>query len=321
MRFRGKSIRRKIVALLLVPLVSLTGLWVFATVVTGREAGELMGASTVVRKVGIPMEEAVRAVQAERRQTLVFLADPRASDALPELRSRRAATDREVADVRASARQKDIRASLGSEAETQLDSVLGEIDGLAALRQSVEKRTIDRPHAMAFYNGLVDPGYRFLNGLRTMDNVTMDRQVRALVGISRARELLSREDALIASGLTAGRLGAPDLRKISDLVAGRDLLYDVNLDLLPGPERRHRACASQCRLRRPQGRGGRVPRAEPRLHDRHRHAADRRIGCCGFPRAGQLPLRAGGIAFGTRLRPARRSDRTALQRGDPGRGL
>ncbi|HEY9438192.1 MAG TPA: nitrate- and nitrite sensing domain-containing protein [Streptomyces sp.] len=239
MRFRGKSIRRKIVALLLVPLVSLTGLWVFATVVTGREAGELMGASTVVRKVGIPMEEAVRAVQAERRQTLVFLADPRASDALPELRIRRAATDREVADVRASARQKDIRASLGSEAETQLDSVLGEIDGLAALRQSVEKRTIDRPHAMAFYNGLIDPGYRFLNGLRTMDNVTMDRQVRALVGISRARELLSREDALIASGLTAGRLGAPDLRKISDLVAGRDLLYDVNLDLLPGPERRH----------------------------------------------------------------------------------
>lgn len=36
MRFRGKSIRRKIVALLLVPLVSLTGLWVFATYITGK---------------------------------------------------------------------------------------------------------------------------------------------------------------------------------------------------------------------------------------------------------------------------------------------
>ncbi len=32
------------------------------------------------------------------------------------------------------------------------------------------------------------------------------------------------------------------------------------------------------------------------------HAADRRIGRCGFPRAGQLPLRAGGIALGARLR-------------------
>ncbi len=76
MRFRGKSIRRKIVALLLVPLVSLTGLWVFATYVTGRQADELMTAGSIVEEVGYPLEDAVRAVQAERRQTLVFLADP-----------------------------------------------------------------------------------------------------------------------------------------------------------------------------------------------------------------------------------------------------
>ena len=68
----------------------------------------------------------------------------------------------------------------------------------------------------------------------------------------------------------------------------------------------------------PEGRSCRFPRAEPRLHDRHRHAADRRLGRSGFPRAGQLPLRAGGIALGTRLRPARRSDRAALQRRRPG---
>jgi hypothetical protein len=48
MRFRGKSIRRKIVALLLVPLVSLTAIWGFATVLTGREAGDLFNVSRVV---------------------------------------------------------------------------------------------------------------------------------------------------------------------------------------------------------------------------------------------------------------------------------
>ena len=105
MRFRGKSIRRKIVALLLVPLVSLTALWGFATFLTGREAGDLMGASTIVEKVGHPLEDTVRVLQKERRQTLVFLADPRASDALPLLRRQRAATDRVVADVKESARQ------------------------------------------------------------------------------------------------------------------------------------------------------------------------------------------------------------------------
>ncbi|MFB8117886.1 MULTISPECIES: nitrate- and nitrite sensing domain-containing protein [unclassified Streptomyces] len=237
MRFRGKSIRRKIVALLLVPLASLTGLWVFATYVTGREAGELMGASAIVEQVGHPLEDTIRAVQGERRQTLVYLADPRASDALPLLRSRRAATDRVVADVTKSAKSKDIRDRLSPESEARLDSILSEIDGLDALRGSVEKRTIDRTRALAFYNGLVDPCYRFLNGLHTMENVSMDKQVRALVGISRAREMLSREDALIASGLIAGRLGAPELRVVSDLAASRSLLYEVNLELLPAGER------------------------------------------------------------------------------------
>ncbi|MFE7353793.1 nitrate- and nitrite sensing domain-containing protein [Streptomyces sp. NPDC057543] len=237
MRFRGKSIRRKIVALLLVPLVSLTGLWGFATFLTGREASHLMSSSTIVEKVGHPLEETVRAIQDERRQTLVFLADPRASNALPLLQRRRAATDRVVAYVQDSARQKDIRGALRPEDETQLNSVLSTVEGLGALRDSVEKRTIDRLKAMEFYNRLIDPCYRFLNGLRTMENVSMDKQVRALVGISRAREMLSREDALVASALIAGRLTASELRQISDLVANRKLLYEINGEMLPLSER------------------------------------------------------------------------------------
>ncbi|GAA2991179.1 MULTISPECIES: sensor histidine kinase [Streptomyces] len=237
MRFRGKSIRRKIVALLLVPLVSLTGLWVFATYITGRDARDLLGAGSIMENVGHPLEDTVRAVQDERRQTLVFLADPRASDSLPLLLRRRAATDRVVADVRRSAGRDDVRDALSPEAEVQLDSILSEVDGLDALRSSVERRTIDRTRALDFYNGLVDPCYRFLNGLHTMENVSADKQFRALVGVSRAREMLSREDALVASGLIAGRLGAPELRAVSDLAANRRLLYEVNLELLPATER------------------------------------------------------------------------------------
>ncbi|MEW2490750.1 nitrate- and nitrite sensing domain-containing protein, partial [Streptomyces sp. NPDC048411] len=238
MRFRGKSIRRKIVALLLVPLVSLTALWGFATYLTGREANQLMGASTIVEKVGHPLEDAVRVVQNERRQTLVFLADPRASDALPLLRRRRAATDRVVADVKKSAQQKSIRDALSTDAEAQLNSILSAVEGLGALRDSVEKRTIDRNQALDFYNGLIDPCYRFLTGLHTMEDVLLDKQLRALVGISRARELLSREDALVASALVAGRLDAPELRQISDLVANRKLLVEINSEALPVEERR-----------------------------------------------------------------------------------
>ncbi|MFD0070325.1 hypothetical protein, partial [Streptomyces sp. NPDC127574] len=75
MRFRGKSIRRKIVALLLVPLVSLTAIWAFATVLTGREASRLFSVSDIVEKIGYPTEDTARVLQQERRQTLVYLAD------------------------------------------------------------------------------------------------------------------------------------------------------------------------------------------------------------------------------------------------------
>ncbi|MFD8714542.1 nitrate- and nitrite sensing domain-containing protein [Streptomyces anulatus] len=238
MRFRGKSIRRKIVALLLVPLVSLTGLWVFATYITGRQADELMSAGSIVEKVGHPLEDAVRAVQDERRQTLVFLADPRASDALPVLMGQRAATDRIVGEVRENAREQDVQEALTASDASRLDAILSAVDGLDALRESVEKRTISRAKAMDFYNGLVDPSYRFLTGLHTLENVSMDKQMRALVGVSRAREMLSREDALIASGLIAGRFTTSELRQISGLVAQRELLYEVSLDNLPAAERR-----------------------------------------------------------------------------------
>ncbi|MFF7011637.1 nitrate- and nitrite sensing domain-containing protein [Streptomyces fimicarius] len=238
MRFRGKSIRRKIVALLLVPLVSLTGLWVFATYITGRQADELMSAGSIVEKVAHPLDDAVRAVQAERRQTLVFLADPRASDALPVLMGQRAATDRIVSEVRENARAQDVRESLSAADSSRLDAILSAVDGLDALRESVEKRTISRAKALDFYNGLVDPSYRFLNGLHTLENVSMDKQMRALVGASRAREILSREDALIASGLIAGRFTTSELRQISGLVAQRELLYEVSLESLPAAERR-----------------------------------------------------------------------------------
>ncbi|MEU2764653.1 nitrate- and nitrite sensing domain-containing protein [Streptomyces sp. NPDC007094] len=238
MRFRGKSIRRKIVALLLVPLVSLTGLWVFATYITGRQADELMSAGSIVEKVSEPLEDTVRAVQAERRQTLVFLADPRASDALPVLMGRRAATNRIVGEVRANARAEDVRDALSAADNSRLEAILSAVDGLEALRESVEKRTISRAKALDFYNGLVDPSYRFLNGLHTLENVSMDKQMRALVGVSRAREMLSREDALVASGLITGRFTTAELRRISGLVAQRELLYEVSLENLPAAERR-----------------------------------------------------------------------------------
>ncbi|MCT7356726.1 nitrate- and nitrite sensing domain-containing protein, partial [Streptomyces sp. 15-116A] len=236
MRFRGKSIRRKIVALLLVPLVSLTTIWAFTTVLTGREASHLFDVSSVMEKVGYPVEDTVRVLQQERRQTLVYLADPRASDGLAALRRSRVATDKAVASVRENAANPEVRDALGGDTD-ELSAVLDSFTGIDSLRRSVEDGTVSRAQALDLYNRLVDPCYVLLANLHVVDDVELDKQYRALVNLARARELLSREDALLGSALIVGKLSAAEVRDISDLMAQRTLMYDAGLPQLPASER------------------------------------------------------------------------------------
>ncbi|KUN36854.1 histidine kinase [Streptomyces longwoodensis] len=236
MRFRGKSIRRKIVALLLVPLVSLTAIWVFATVLTGREASRLFAVSTTTEKVGYPVEDTIRGVQQERRQSLVYLADPRAAGALDALRRTRTATDKSAAELRRNAKDSDLRDSLDQDDNDGLTAVLDALGGIDALRTSVDQRTVTRAQALDLYNHLVDPGYELLAKLDAVDSVEMDKQYRALVNVARARELVAREDALLGSALVAGRLTRAEIRAVSDLEAQREAVYTISLPQLPDGE-------------------------------------------------------------------------------------
>ncbi|MBT3163420.1 nitrate- and nitrite sensing domain-containing protein [Streptomyces sp. Vc74B-19] len=236
MRFRGKSIRRKIVALLLVPLVSLTTLWAFTTVITGREASHLLDVSSVMEEVGYPVEDTVRVLQQERRQTLVHLADPRASDGLSALKRSRTATDRAVATVRRNASGGDVREAMHGDSG-KLDAALDSFEGIQSLRRSVDDGTLDRRQALDLYNRLIDPCYVLLADLHVVEDVELDKQYRALVNLARARELLSRQDALLGSALIVGKLSPTEVRDVSDLTAQRTLLYDVALPQLPADER------------------------------------------------------------------------------------
>ncbi|MGW1797704.1 nitrate- and nitrite sensing domain-containing protein [Streptomyces sp. NPDC001984] len=237
MRFRGKSIRRKIVALLLVPLLSLTAIWGFATVLTGREVARIFHVSHVVEDIGYPTEDTVRVLQQERRQSLVYLADPRASEALAALRRTRTATDEAIVKIRKNARNPDVRGDMDTDDAEHLTAVLDAVDGIDSLRRSVEEGTVSRSQTLDLYNRVVDPCFALLASLDGIDDVDMDQEARALVNITRARELLSREDALLGSALVVGKLSGDETRDISDLVAQRTLLYDISLPLVPAAER------------------------------------------------------------------------------------
>ncbi|WP_306324278.1 MULTISPECIES: nitrate- and nitrite sensing domain-containing protein [unclassified Streptomyces] len=237
MRFRGKSIRRKIVALLLVPLLSLTAIWAFATVITGRAAIQLISAGKAIDSVAYPLVDTGRSLQAERRQTLVYLADPRASDAQSALRAKRTAADESITRIKGKVRDGDARDDLDSDARGSLDAAVEGLEGIESLRRNVDEGTVTRAQALEFYNRLIAPTYDFLLDLTALDDAKVEREARALVGVLKARELLSQEDALVGSGLVARRFTQKELRQVSDLVAQRSLLYETNLALLPDSER------------------------------------------------------------------------------------
>lgn len=237
MRFRGTTIRRKIVALLLIPLVSLTAIWAFAATLTGREVWGLLDIERIVNDVGYPTEDAVQALQQERRAAILYLADPRRSDFKAGLAKQEAVTDKVFAKLRTNAFDSGVRSDLSGEAKLRLDAVTQGFEGLPALRAKVDGQTITRNDAFGAYNTMVDPCYDFLDSLSPLNNVSLDRQGRALIVITRAREAISREDALMAAAISAGRMSPQELRSFTFAVGEERDYYDDNLKLLPEDER------------------------------------------------------------------------------------
>ena len=237
MRLRGKSIRRKIVTLLAVPLVSLACLWAFATYLTLDDARHLRGHSRVMDTLGYPAERAVEALQLERRQAMVYLADPRRSDALTALQQQQQVTDEAVDTIRRHAGDGDVGGDLSGGHHRALHAVLEALDDLPRLRQQVADNTVTRSDAFEGYNGVLDPSFRFLSELHALGN-EMDGHGRAVIALQLAREYLSREDALMAGALAAGHMTREEQRGFADRVAERNLVYQVHLPQLPEDVRR-----------------------------------------------------------------------------------
>ncbi len=65
-RIRPRTVRAKIVCLLMVPVVSLLALWAYATVTTAQDVSRLRQVQRVDAEIRGPVANAVAALQAER---------------------------------------------------------------------------------------------------------------------------------------------------------------------------------------------------------------------------------------------------------------
>jgi signal transduction histidine kinase len=237
MRFRGTTIRRKIVALLLIPLVSLAAIWAFAATITGRAVFGRPDVQRIADNVDYPTQDAVSGLQQERKVALIYIANSRDSQARISFSKQEQATDADVAELRTQINSSHIRSELDSASRAKLDTFLTTTEGLTSLRQRVDNQRISREDTYDAYDAMIDPAFDLFANLNPINDITLDSQRRAVVGLARAREEVSRQDALMAAAISTGHMSRHELAAFTFSVGRERGYYADNLTTLDAKDR------------------------------------------------------------------------------------
>lgn len=144
MTWRIRSVRKRILLLALVPLLSLFGLYVVTTSITARNAINLARADTLKNATGQPTGTFEGEIQAERLLAVLYLAAP-----TPENQAKLAAVEQQVGREATALRGTLMSGATMNNASAPqaraIDTLLLAMKGLPALQDQVAARTIAGP--------------------------------------------------------------------------------------------------------------------------------------------------------------------------------
>jgi signal transduction histidine kinase len=223
MRTRNLSIRAKIISLLLIPLVTLVGMWALATYVTVIPGVDLLRGQVKLDNIGHPGGAMLTEIQAERRASVVYLATGR-RDAVA-LIAQRAKTDAAISAFRQVAGSQDTRDASTDVTVSRLDSLFTNLDSLGRYRGGVDRGDVDRSGAMTNYAVITDSIYQVFATLGTTADEGLARESNTVVKLGRAREILAREDAVLSGALAAGSFTSSDLSQTILLIGAQRFGY------------------------------------------------------------------------------------------------
>ncbi|QXJ24678.1 nitrate- and nitrite sensing domain-containing protein [Actinomadura graeca] len=202
-RPRQSSIRLKVAALLLVPLLSLVALWGYAASVTGGDALAQRRYHTLDRRFAPGGQGVLVELGKERLASAAYLGGP-GTVTLAELAAQRPRLDAAVEFFRREATSDAARRATSAEMERRVADVLAALDGLGRLRGSVDARSVDRLTAINGYGVMVDAMHRLYDALVVIDDSDLYQWTLSTRAAGRAMELMQRENALVAGALAGG---------------------------------------------------------------------------------------------------------------------
>ncbi|MBB5075771.1 sensor histidine kinase [Nonomuraea endophytica] len=217
----GRSIRFKISALLVIPLVSLVGLWGFAAGTTSGDALNLLKIDTLWRGAIDHADTLVSALQQERLASAEKVAGNQSDPAA--LAASRARTDKARKTFTEQASSEDTVAALSPDMARQLKETLTAVGELADARRLVDGGSATPAELIAAYGEISDSVHRLYAAFALGTDLQLYQQARGLIGADQVRELLNREHALIVAA--AGAPSEADRQLLARLDGARSYQY------------------------------------------------------------------------------------------------
>ncbi|MEU9242022.1 nitrate- and nitrite sensing domain-containing protein [Streptomyces sp. NPDC048385] len=236
-RIRPRTVRAKVICLLMVPVMSLLALWAYATVTTAQDVARLRQSQRVDAGLRTPVATAVAALQSERAAAVRYATDP-ASEQTADLKRLGARTDRAVAALRLG---KDSTVAdsgeLPSGVAQRLKAFVTGAERLPTLRRAVRSRGVGWNAAYGQYTQVIASAFAVDGALTGVQADDMGSDARVLLEFSRAGEALAQEDAVLGGARLAGGLDGERLRLFTGAVGTRRVLTDAAVTDLPGAQR------------------------------------------------------------------------------------
>ncbi|WP_084965458.1 nitrate- and nitrite sensing domain-containing protein [Thermoactinospora rubra] len=222
---RSRTIRAKIIGLLLVPIMSMLILWGVIAAVMANDSLELRQYKILWTNLRLPAYELLDELQRERLAAVRLLRGGRQPQVTAFL-SQRLQTDKaREGFLRLSARSADASPAI----QEQVRAVHTQLARLEAIRAEVDARVVDRFATIEHYDAIADALFGLHRRVALIDDIPIYEQSRLVINLGYAKELLTREQAIAAGATTEAERTA-----FTQIVGNRRYLIDMSLgDLDP----------------------------------------------------------------------------------------
>ncbi|WP_329561937.1 sensor histidine kinase [Kitasatospora sp. NBC_01266] len=172
-------------------------------------------------------------LQEERRLTAEQLAQP--GSVTDQLATQRQSTDDAVRTFQKLSSVSESHAS--AEVKNAISSARTALDQLPQRRAAVDQGSIDQQSIFLYYTNLITVDLNLFTAISHVDNGEVGYLSRTLVDEFWAKEMVSREDAILARGWPSGKLSLPDFQAVQEAIADASFLYGNKiLPFLPSQE-------------------------------------------------------------------------------------